>query len=482
MGDNRLAADKTEIGSANAAPTKNFFVNMLTRDIELPDALLDLLDNCVDGILREIGKAEGAEPYRGYRATITMAADHFIIEDNCGGIPKAVAEKYAFSMGRPIGEEVEKLAAAATVGMYGIGLKRAIFKLGSFAEVESFHDEPFSVQFTPDWMKDRAWNDLPMYALDGNKLPGRGTRVTVYNLHDEAEKAFGEKAWVKEFRNTVSRHFAIIIAKGFEIRLGSPEEISLGVDPIPGADFRLLETDALDDDTSIRPYVYFGTIDGVDVEIYAGLYRQLPTEEEADREEQTRGMKDDAGWTVACNDRVVIWKDKTRLTGWGDATVPNYHGQFIAITGLVLMRSDDPKKLPLTTTKRGIDAASNIYAEAKDLMREATKHLTSFTYKWKKHERQLEGIYKNARYVDLPSLRASVETVATTTVRKIATMRRSTPSLPAPKNETTTSRVSFTAEKADIAVLSRHFFEDQVVKPGEIGEAAFNDVLKRVRG
>lgn len=482
MSDDHPAQERNAIGFANAAPTKNFFVNMLTRDIELPDALLDLLDNCVDGILRVKGQAEGPTPYKGFRASITMAPDHFIIEDNCGGIPKEVAEQYAFSMGRPVGEEVDRLAASATVGMYGIGMKRAIFKLGTEAMVESNHDEPFSVEFTPEWMSDREWGNLPMYELTREQMPEQGTRVTVFKLHDEASKAFGSSNWIKDFRNTISRHFAIIIAKGFEVRLGSPAEIERGIDPIPGADFQLLETDPLEDGSRIQPYVYVGKIDGVEIEIYAGLYRQLPTEEEAEREEQTRGMKDDAGWTVACNDRVVIWKDTTRLTGWGEATVPNYHGQFIAITGLVLMRSDDPKKLPLTTTKRGIDASSNVYSEAKDLMREATKSLTSFTYRWKKHERQLDTIYQNSRYVGLSALKAAAPAVATTTVRKMAEMRRSVPSLPAPKNDTTTTRVSFAAEKADVEFLARHFFEGQKVKPGEVGEAAFEDVLGRVRG
>ena len=39
---------------AQASPAKRFFVEMLTRDIELADAILDLLDNCVDGALRRI--------------------------------------------------------------------------------------------------------------------------------------------------------------------------------------------------------------------------------------------------------------------------------------------------------------------------------------------------------------------------------------------------------------------------------------------
>ncbi len=470
-----------KIGDAKAAPTKNFFVNMLTRDIELQDSLLDLLDNCVDGILRSIGEVQGDTPYAGYKATMTFDAEYFIIEDNCGGIPKSVAEKYAFSMGRPPDEDVEQLAAAATVGMYGIGMKRAIFKLGTDAHVESRHDEGFTVEFSPEWMSDRGWTDLPMFPLKEGELADGGTRITVYQLHEECKKAFAEKTWIESFRNSISRHYAIIISKGFEVRVGTEAEIAAGAEPIAGAEFRLLETDALPDGSRVQPFTYFGTLDGVEVEIYAGLYRKLLTEEEADREEQTRGVKDDAGWTVACNDRVVIWKDTTRLTGWGEATVPNYHGQFIAITGLVLLHSDDPAKLPLTTTKRGIDAASNVYAEVKDLMREATKNLTSFTYKWKKHERELDSIYQNSRYVELPTLRTMAQEVSTGQVRKFATMKRSEVKLPAPVNENRTARVSFTADKDDIAKLKKHYFDDQPVATSEVGEAAFNDALSRIK-
>ena len=64
--------EKTEkvYESVSALPVKSFFVTMLTRDIHLADAVLDLLDNCVDGILRAKGKA--VESYAGFEATITF--------------------------------------------------------------------------------------------------------------------------------------------------------------------------------------------------------------------------------------------------------------------------------------------------------------------------------------------------------------------------------------------------------------------------
>jgi hypothetical protein len=72
---------------------------MLTRDIELQDAILDFLDNCVDGILRSgQAKTHSATPYKGFTASITMAKNYCEIVDSCGGIPFEVAKKYAFAI------------------------------------------------------------------------------------------------------------------------------------------------------------------------------------------------------------------------------------------------------------------------------------------------------------------------------------------------------------------------------------------------
>ncbi|MCV4614521.1 ATP-binding protein, partial [Escherichia coli] len=75
-----------------AFPAKRFFVEMLTRDIELSDSILDLLDNCLDGVLRKnnftpeqtFGKSD---VYKGYYAHIEFDENSFRITDNCGGIP-----------------------------------------------------------------------------------------------------------------------------------------------------------------------------------------------------------------------------------------------------------------------------------------------------------------------------------------------------------------------------------------------------------
>lgn len=142
----------------HASPTKRFFVKSLTRDIALKDAILDLLDNCIDGILRALPEDERKkdDAYNGYWAKITASPDKFTIEDNCGGIPKSVAIDSAFRFGRPsddIDNDIE------TVGMYGIGMKRAIFKMGKNAEIDvQTAEENYTVEIPPDWLTNESEN------------------------------------------------------------------------------------------------------------------------------------------------------------------------------------------------------------------------------------------------------------------------------------------------------------------------------------
>lgn len=71
--------------TVDSSPTKEFFVEMLTRDIDLTDAILDLLDNCLDGVLRKRGSMDIKRDdfdYSGFEANITIEKDCFIIQDN----------------------------------------------------------------------------------------------------------------------------------------------------------------------------------------------------------------------------------------------------------------------------------------------------------------------------------------------------------------------------------------------------------------
>ena len=458
--------------TVSAEPNKDFFVHMLTRDIELGDAILDLLDNCVDGIVRSVGtKLRGDKPYAKYHAKISLSPKEFSIEDNCGGIPLELAKTKAFHMGRPPGHH----DGAATVGMYGIGMKRAIFKIGQQCEVRSRNgSDAFEVDISKAWLSEPKNWDLPITKLDPNEIPKSGTTIRVGVLRPEVARRFDETkdSFVKDFFTFVSQHYSIILEKGFRV--------SINGKTVPPAPFKLLSSNLLTAKKKqglLAPYLLQATINGVNIIIAVGFYRRIPDEAEVEAEKEERATKDDAGWTIVCNDRVVVYRDKTRLTGWGEAGVPGYHGQFIAISGIVVMSSTDLWKLPLTTTKRGIDPSSETYSVVKDYMREGIKYFTRFTNRWKKLPDERDRLYKSVALMSLDEIVTSIPASLKGTIRAaskgITSASRYVPDLPQPVTDDKDVRISFSRPKEQVRALGSFILDDPDAGPADVGGACF---------
>jgi hypothetical protein len=458
--------------TANGSPAKRFFVEMLTRDIELADAILDLLDNCVDGALRA-GATDSKLPYKGFSASIELSSKLFQIQDNCGGIPRSIAEKYAFRFGR---KERERDKDLATVGVYGIGMKRAIFKLGTNCVIDSKHDkESFSVTIDQDWINnDENWSFDMSDTSVHQKKPG--TTIRVDQLHPQVQIAFsaGKDGFVDNFSQIVQRHYSYIIEKGFEILVNDKRVSASTIQT-------LLDPASYTSGAGISPYLYQTKWDGVDVELAMGLYEQLPTEQEQEESEKGTRNKESAGWTIICNDRVVVAADKTRLTGWGEAGVPAYHSQFIALAGVVTFRSTDAIKLPVTTTKRGIDQNSELFGQVKEVMREALKHFTSFTNKWKSQTTERDDVQRQAKSVDIRTVAMRVPDNSWKEVRKGIGGKKFVPPLPAPQDENKTRRIQFVRSIEEIALIGSYLLDDSKATPADVGVATFEWVLKKAQ-
>lgn len=460
------------MSTAKGAPAKRFFVEMLTRDIELADAILDLLDNCVDGALR--GKRDNIKrPYKGYHAHIELSPEKFQISDNCGGISRKLAEEYAFRFGRPDRERDQNLA---TVGAYGIGMKRAIFKLGTNCTIQSKHGtESFSVTINQDWIDDDNSWDFEMSDSCPNQVV-TGTTVRIDQLHPSVKIAFetAKAGFVDEFSQIVQKHYSYIIEKGFEIKVNNKLIVASNIRT-------QLDRSALEGKAGIGPYIYEATSDGVTVNLIMGLYENLPTAEEQEASENGTRNKESAGWTIICNDRVVVAADKTRLTGWGEAGVPAYHSQFIALAGVVIFTSNDAIKLPVTTTKRGINQNSELFGQVKDVMREALKHFTTFTNKWKSQSPERDKMQSNTESVDIRAASARVAETSWKEVRKGIAGRRFIPELPIPAQESDTRRIQFTKPIDEIALVSAYLLDNSKAAPAEVGIAAFDWALKEAK-
>jgi hypothetical protein len=469
---------KPSSDTATAVPTKQFFVSMLTRDIKLEDAILDLIDNCLDGALR-LGNG-GKPDYSKYLVKITLAQDHFSIEDNCGGIPREVAKNYAFKMGREPNDNRD--SDTETIGMYGVGMKRAIFKMGRNAIVKTRHgNDTYEVPITAAWLDATNWNPLPINEPTEakEKLEEPGTAIYVGDLNEGVARHFANPAFVNEVTTAISQHFTMFLQWGFKVEINGeyvkPVHVEVLVSPR---------------EDGPAPYVFRKTHGDVTVSITVGLNTSRRSEgDESDDDADFTGQRASAtaGWTVLCNDRAVIVGDKSRLTGWGDLPlVPLYHPQFAVITGIIEFRAKDAKKLPVTTTKRALDASSELWLESLVKMKEGMRVWISYTNDWKNHPRSDQQSYwQDAQPL---SLSKAIEAVA---LRK--TTKKSSASddageyfevvefnpkknnvLPKPDEKKPSSRrIVFSRPVEEVRAVSKMLFDDPDVKAGTVGDECF---------
>lgn len=468
-----MSSKNSSSQTISASPTKQFFVHMLTRDIELQDAILDLLDNCMDGVLRTIGAGKHRDkPFAGFRADIAILADRFQIADNCGGIPVELARHSAFRLGRPPETPREDIP---TVGMYGIGMKRAIFKLGRECQVRSQSDgEGFSVHIPPKWFEDENDWYLPI-EFSKRVLPQPGTTIEITKLEPEVAARFSkEGGFEQDFRTIVAQHYSMIIEKGFEVRVGNKSINSMPLQfmgiPDIGPNYK----------EGIAPYIFQAELDGVHVDLVVGFYKPVPDEDEIEEETEHRFSADNAGWTIVCNDRVVVYRDRSILTGWGEADVPTYHNQFNSIAGLVQFTSNDPLSLPVTTTKRGIDASSPLYLQVKNKMREGMKIFTSYTNRLKKDRARRDELFENSKGYDIKDIAGLRSELHFKPERNMKKASYFAPALPIVERADS-KIIRFTKPIKEIQILGKHFFDDRDAKPGQVGEACFDSTLKQVR-
>ena len=173
--DELMADEEQEI---NAEPTKSFFVDMLVRDIALEQAILDLLDNCVDGAKR---LSEGSGDFTDKNIRIAFSSDEFAIWDNCGGFSRSIARDYAFRFGRAAGAR----STPHSIGQFGVGMKRALFKFGKWFRVDSATaDEQWAVEVdVPVWELEDGWT-FPWADTDSVNVSSDkpGTNIVVKKL------------------------------------------------------------------------------------------------------------------------------------------------------------------------------------------------------------------------------------------------------------------------------------------------------------
>lgn len=350
------AADRT----IDAMPTKELFIAMLTRDVALIPAIIDLADNCTDGARR----LKGDNSWSGLDVTIEARADKFVISDNCGGMDVETARKYAFRFGREAGAESTK----GEVGRFGVGMKRGLFKLGRHFHIHSTTKKTqFDVKIEVEkWAKDPKWQfEFEKGLTEDGDFPSaaRGTSITVSQLHAQVVEQFRRDQFIQELRDQLTSRLETSIVNGLSVKVNG---VSLK------AHARTLVADKGFAPARKEFKAKGASGKTVTVELFCGVGH--PTSDSTARSE--------SGWYVFCNGRMLLEADKSSATGWGkeeSGDLPAFHGQYNDFRGYAYLDADDAADLPWNTTKTALDTDHPVYRTVKhEMIRLARPVITYF--------------------------------------------------------------------------------------------------------
>ncbi len=346
---------------ADATPAKRFFIEMLTRDIRLEDAVLDLIDNAIDSIIRHkdidlqslvttLGRSRGIGQI-DQTISVWFGDDSFSIKDNCGGIDIRDAKDFVFRFGS------QSKPPDSRLSVYGIGLKRAVFKIGRDIEIVSRTlTSGFKVKINVDtWEKEQGDWRFPIEEIPAaENVEDAGTSICIKKITPASVQRFKSGSLETRLADSIGRSYSLFIDRFVRVELNGTKVEAHDI-PISNSD---------EAQTSISREKY----ENVEITIVAGLQKLMSG--------SWRGST--AGWYVLCNGRVVVFADKTELSGWGSRALPMFQPKHRGFIGVVLFLSDDPETLPWTTTKRGINAEMPVYQNIRERMATDARQVISF--------------------------------------------------------------------------------------------------------
>ncbi len=431
---------------ASAEVRKQFFIDMFTRDISLEDCVLDLIDNSLDSYLLKhdisisqlIFGSDGNDPSRELGTIdVTCSERQIKVVDNCGGISRKRAMEDIFCFGHDEDDQRGKL------GAYGVGMKRALFKIGNkFHIVSRTAREGFEVSLRLDeWAAQKEWRVPVTFVGGANSEKSAGTSITITELHDEVAQRVKEGGIPKNILEDAATTYPYFLGQCVTLRINeadvSPERFPLG-----------------EKDGVVRPANEQFEQKGVKVTLAATI---APGQRKAEQ----------AGWYILCNGRVVVRANKDDLAGWG-SDLASFQPKYRSFVGLASFESDDPLSLPWTTTKRAINRESGVFMRARGLMVAMSKPILTF----------LNSQYPSDPTVEVADIRDAVEGVHEVSFRDIASRPAAGFSYKAPKKkERKTEWIRFSASIPSLDKVRSHL-RRPALSASEIGKLTFEHFVK----
>ncbi|WP_079228833.1 ATP-binding protein [Pseudomonas putida] len=357
--------------SIDTRPSKAVVVDSLTRDISIQACIFDLIDNSIDAARNTMSRIQSGadsgalpESYQAYKICLNFSGDFFSISDNCGGIAAEHLKKSVLRFG-------ERSAHNLGIGVFGVGLNRALFRIGKVTYLESDTGLERCVLSldTDNYLQTEGW-DL---AAEKYSSTGKvGTSIKISSFSNETSQLMAGEDFEADLISEIGRRYGKFIDKQLIIEVNEQEVesqlVKLRVDGPYATDSK-----------------FFKVSEGISVYIECGQHskHKFSAERGYDKASNSQ-LTGEYGWNIYCNERAVLISDKSWKTGW----LTKFHTEFYGFVGHVSFICKDPSRLPWNTTKSDVDLNNSAYQAA-------LKDMAKFALNWRKNSGDAKSKKKN---------------------------------------------------------------------------------------
>ncbi|MDE0334108.1 MAG: hypothetical protein OXI64_04050 [Defluviicoccus sp.] len=275
-----------------------------------------------------------------------------------------------------------------------------------------------------------------------------GTEITIKKLTQETKNRIRSGTFESNLTKAIGESYSLFLKKFVIVRFNNNE-----IPPV---------TMPIANSAEVSTSLTKENIGNVEVTLVAGL-------QSLDGDDWRGGT---AGWYIICNGRIVVFADRTSLTGWG-VSLPIFQPKHRGFIGIALFMSTDPEALPWTTTKRGVNAESEVFQAIKERMIADSRPVISFLDKRyasvpvsSENTDDLEVKDKTLQEALLP---APVNKLFGDTPRRFSTVKRIS-------QKTKTTSVQFRTDTKDIE-RARRAIGNLRLAAGKVGLHALNYFL-----
>lgn len=311
--------------------------------------------------------------------TLNQAQQTITVEDNAGGLPKSDL-RYIVGPG-----ETGTNPTDATIGMFGVGTKRAVVALAQDVRITTrFRKErTHQIDFDDGWLNDDNW-ELPVYEVD--QIPEGNTVVALQRLRSPITNE--TIAILKEHLRTTYAKF--LTDSSVTIRVNG-EQLS----PL------FFENWAYPPKYSPRRYTgVLSTEHGdVRVEALAGLSRE------------SSPATGEYGVYFYCNDRLIARGLKSFDVGFTKGLAGLPHPK-VSLTRVLVALHGDARAMPWNSSKSDINTKHKIFLALHDWLVQVVKSYASLSRIWMgewpdKVFKYTAGTIKDVTIEDFPAVTKS---------------------------------------------------------------------------